>query len=99
MKKVNDELFLADYEQFLKEKEELTIKREAEVEKARGEINAIPNPSGLITEHVKEVLLGEVVEEINAKYDFSAIDNKIAFIEKYIDEVVEIEEDVETPVD
>ena len=99
MKKINEELFLVDYEMLLKEKEEMISKRDAEIERAREEINAIPNPNGLITDHVKEVALGEVVAEINTKYDFDSIDKKIAFVEKYIDEVVEAEPIVENPVE
>lgn len=85
MKKVNVEKFLADYELAIKEKEEAIIKKDGVIAEEKAKVDALVGYS----DHVKEVLLAEVVAEKEKEFDFSGLDAKIENFEKYLEDVVE----------
>lgn len=93
MKKVNVEKFLADYELAVKEKIDAVAKQDAVIAEEKAKVDALVGYS----DHVKEVLLAEVVAE--KEFDFSGLDAKIENFEKYLEDVVEevpVEEASET---
>ena len=85
MKKVNVEKFLADYELAIKEKEEAVAKKDGVIAEEKAKVDALVGYS----DHVKEVLLAEVVAEKEKEFDFSDLDAKIVNFEKYLEDVVE----------
>lgn len=87
-KKVNEELFLADYQLALEEKKALAIAREGVLEAEKQKVEALVG----FSDRVKETLLAEVIAEKEAEFNFEKIDEKIARFEKYL-------EDVEHPED
>lgn len=89
MKKVNVEKFLADYELAVKEKEEAVAKKDVVIAEEKAKVDALVGYS----DHVKEVLLAEVVAEKEKEFDFAALDAKLEGFEKYLEDVV-----VEAPV-
>lgn len=94
MKKVNVEKFLADYEVAVKEKEEAVAKKDIVIAEEKAKVDALVGYS----DHVKEVLLAEVVAEKEKEFDFDALDTKLEGFEKYLEDVIEedaIEENIE----
>lgn len=87
-KKVNEELFLADYQLAIEEKNALVIARESAFEAEKQKVEALVG----FSDRVKETLLAEVIAEKEAEFNFEEIDEKIARFEKYL-------EDVEHPED
>ena len=87
MKVVNTEKFLADYELAVKEKEEAIANKDIVIAEEKAKVDALEGYS----EHVKEILLAEVVAEKEKEFDFSLLDEKIGGFEKYLDDVVEDE--------
>lgn len=87
-KKVNEQLFLVDYQLAIEEKNTLVTDREIALEAERQKVAALAG----FSDRVKETLLAEVIAEKEAEFNFKEIDEKIARFEKYL-------EDVEHPED
>ena len=82
-KKVNIELFLADYKLALEERDNLIANKDAAVEAEKQKVEALVG----FSDKVKATLLAEVIAEKEAEFDMEAVEAKVAGFEKYLEEV------------
>lgn len=92
MRKINEEVLFAEYDKLIADKEAVLANQDAEIQAEKAKIDGME-----YSDHVKEILFGEVSAEIENKFaeQMAEIESKIAFLEQFIiveeDEVVEEE--------
>ena len=92
MRKSNEEVLFAEFDKLIADKEAVLANQDAEIQAEKAKIDGME-----YSDHVKEILFGEVSAEIENKFaeQMAEIESKIAFLEQFIiveeDEVVEEE--------
>lgn len=92
MRKINEEVLFAEFDKLIADKEAVLANQDAEIQAEKAKIDGME-----YSDHVKEILFGEVSAEIENKFagQMAEIESKIAFLEQFIiveeDEVVEEE--------
>jgi len=92
MRKVNEEILFAEFDKLIADKEAVLANQDAEIQAEKAKIDSME-----YSDHVKEILFGEVSAEIEKKFadKMADLEGKIAFMEQFIiveeDEVIEEE--------
>lgn len=92
MRKINEEVLFAEFDKLIADKEAVLANQDAEIQAEKAKIDGME-----YSDHVKEILFGEVSAEIENKFaeQMAEIESKIEFLEQFIiveeDEVVEEE--------
>lgn len=90
MKQVNVEKFLAAYEDAVKGRDDLIVKKDEAVKSETEKVEAIIGAN--FSETVKAHVLAEVIAEKEKEFDLAAADDKVASFEEYIIFVEDAEE-------
>lgn len=85
MKKINEQKFLDAYEVALKAKEAAVAEKEAALNIEKEKVSSLEGYS----DHVKEILLAEVIAEKEKEFDLSKLDADIATFEQFLEDVEE----------
>lgn len=89
MRKINEEVLFAEFDKLIADKEAVLANQDAEIQAEKAKIDGME-----YSDHVKEILFGEVSAEIENKFaeQMAEIESKIEFLEQFIiveeDEVV-----------
>lgn len=89
MRKINEEVLFAEFDKLIADKEAVLANQDAEIQAEKAKIDGME-----YSDHVKEILFGEVSAEIENKFaeQMAEIKSKIEFLEQFIiveeDEVV-----------
>ena len=92
MRKINEEVLFAEFDKLIADKEAVLANQDAEIQAEKAKIDGME-----YSDHVKEILFGEVSAEIENKFaeQMAEIEIKIEFLEQFSiveeDEVVEEE--------
>lgn len=90
MRKINEEVLFAEFDKLIADKEAVLANQDAEIQVEKAKIDGME-----YSDHVKEILFGEVSAEIEKKFadQMADIESKIAFLEQFIiieeDEIVD----------
>lgn len=90
MRKINEEILFAEFDKLVADKEAVLANQDAEIQTEKAKIEGME-----YSDHVKEILFGEVSAEIEKKFadQMADIESKIAFLEQFIiieeDEIVD----------
>ena len=93
MRKINEEVLFAEYDKLIADKEAVLANQDAEIQAEKAKIDGME-----YSDHVKEILFGEVSAEIEKKFADQMADtqSKIDFLGQFI--IVEENEIVEEEV-
>ena len=93
MRKINEEVLFAEYDKLIADKEAVLANQDAEIQAEKAKIDGME-----YSDHVKEILFGEVSAEIENKFaeQMAEIQSKIDFLGQFI--IVEENEVVEEEV-
>ena len=89
MRKIDEEVLFAEFDKLIADKEAVLANQDAEIQAEKAKIDGME-----YSDHVKEILFGEVSAEIENKFaeQMAEIESKIEFLEQFIiveeDEVV-----------
>ena len=94
MRKINEEILFAEFDKLVADKEAVLANQEAEIQAEKAKIDGME-----YSDHVKEILFGEVSAEIEKKFadQMADVESKIAFLEQFIivEEDAVVEEEVQ----